>query len=296
MSRTATLEVAARLAPITGAGQEFLDALETCLAPLDASAWPQVAWGFSRLTTTHYPVEFGFSTHEDRLRVTLEVAGPETPDDLRLDAALDLAAALGLPPPNATRIAAWRELQSSAVLRWGCWLSLRQTDRGVGVKLYIEAPRGETAEGIARIPGSRLHMVGYDMESGAAEHYFIWPRVGELEYGARLEALGVADVQALTAELELMTARPIASALDRGPLGVSRAENQPGVALFIDSSAVRGGPAALKTRMMASVCDSYAALLRDRPGYALPDHGVLTLIPRPGEMELRASIAADALH
>jgi hypothetical protein len=48
--------------------------------------------------------------------------------------------------------------------------------------------------------------------------------------------------------------------------------------------------------MMACDRGSYAALLRDRPGYALPNHGVLTLIPRARGMELRASIAADVLH
>jgi len=295
MSRQATLEVAALVAQSTGAGPEILDALDFCLAPLDRSPWPDVAWRFSGLTTSHFPVEFGFSTHEDRLRVTLEVAGPETPDHLRLDAALRLAAALGLPPPKAAKVAAWRKLQSSGPLRWGCWLSLRQTQRGVGAKLYIEAPRGAMAEGIGHVPGSRLHMVGHDLESDAAEQYFIWPRVGALECGARLRALG-ADVEALTAELESVTGRPIAAALRHGRLGVSRVDDQPGVALFIDSCAVRGGAAALRPRMMGGACGSYAALLRDRPGYALPDHGVLTLIPRGRGMELRASIAADVLH
>jgi hypothetical protein len=48
--------------------------------------------------------------------------------------------------------------------------------------------------------------------------------------------------------------------------------------------------------MMANRQGSYAALLGDRPGAALPDHGVLSLIPRPGGIELRASLAADTLQ
>jgi hypothetical protein len=296
VSRTATLRVAARLAQTTGAGPEFLDALDFCLTPLDRSVWPEVAWGFSRLTATHSPVEFGFSTHDDRLRVTLEVAGPETPDDLRLDAALGLAAALGSPAPEAATVAAWRELQSAAALRWGCWLSLRQAERGIGVKLYVEAPRGAAAEGIEHMPGSRLHMAGYDLNSGTAEHYFIWPRVGGLECGARLRALGAADPDALMAGLESVVGRPIETTLRLGRLGVSRTDGRAGIALFVDSSAVRGGAAALRPRMMAHPGAGYAALLGDRSAEALPDHGVLTLIPRPDGMELRASIAADALH
>jgi hypothetical protein len=296
MSRRATLNLAARLARTTGAGPEFVDALDVCLTPLDRSAWPSVAWGFSRLTTTHFPVEFGFSTHDDRLRATLEVAGPETPDDLRLDAALSLATALGGAAPEAAKVAAWRELQSAAPLRWGCWLSLRQAERGVGVKLYIEAPRGVTAEGIDHLPGSRLHMVGYDLNSRAAEYYFIWPRVGALECGARLRSLVAADAEALIAELESVARRPVATALRHGRLGVSRMDGRAGVALFVDSSTVRGGAVALRPRMMTNRRGGYAALLGDRPDPALPNHGVLTLIPRPEGVELRTSIAADALQ
>jgi hypothetical protein len=290
------MAVAAHVAHVTGAGPEFLDALDVCLAPLGRSAWPEVAWGFSRLTTTHFPVEFGFSTQEDVLRVTLEVAGPETPDDLRLDAALDLVAELGLARPAAATVAAWRELQSAAALRWGCWLSLRQTERGIGVKLYIEAPRGVKAEGCEHVPGSRLHMVGYDLGSAASEYYCIWPRVGGLECHARLRALGAGAAEGLMAEVESVVGLPIETALRHGRLGVSRVDGRPGVALFIDSSTVRGGPAALRTRMMANPRGSYAVLLQDRPDDTLPDHGVLTLIPRTNGMELRASIAADALQ
>jgi hypothetical protein len=291
----ATLDVAARAAQASGAGPEFLDALDVCLAPLDRSAWPEVAWGFSRLTTTHFPVEFGFSTHEDSLRATLEVAGPETPDDLRLDAALNLATELGSTPPEAAQVASWHDLQSAAALRWGCWLSLRQTARGIGVKLYIEAPRGVTTEGVD-LPGSRLHMVGYDLTSGASEYYFIWPQVGGLECRARLRALGAGDAETLLAELESVVGLPLETALRHGRLGFSCVVGRPGIALFIDSSAVRGGVAALRARMMAGASVSYAMLLQDRPDHALPNHGVLSLIPRLDGTELRASIAADALQ
>jgi hypothetical protein len=294
MSRRAALEVAKRIAQVTGARPEVIEAIDVCLAPLDRSAWPAIAWGFSRLTTSHFPVEFGFSTHEDRLRATFEVAGPETPDELRLDAALDLVASLGLPPPLEADVAAWRFLQAAGRLRWGCWLNLRQTARGFGAKLYLEVPRD--GGGVTRAPGSRLHMLGCDLTRGTQESYLIWPRVGELEYGARLRALGAVDVEALTASLETITGLPIAAALGRGRLGVSRTVGQSGISLFVDSSVVRGGPMALKPRLMADRCGSYAALLGDRSGSELPDHGVLSLIPRPGGMELRASLAADALQ
>jgi hypothetical protein len=59
---------------------------------------------------------------------------------------------------------------------------------------------------------------------------------------------------------------------------------------------VRGGAAALRRRMMVNRSrGSYPALLGERDDGALPYHGILTLIPRADGVELRASMAADAL-
>jgi hypothetical protein len=293
MSRDATLALAGRIAEATCAAPELLEALDLCLAPLSRSVWPEVAWGFSRLTSTRYPVEFGFSTHSDQLRATFEVAGPETPDDQRLDLALDLAAALDLPSPSPAQVDAWRRMQSASALRWGCWMSLRQTARGFGGKLYVEAPRGGAAEGFEAIAGSRPLMVGYDLRSGSQEYYSAWPCVQADECAARLSALGVDDVDALMGELERVIGIPRAAGVGWARLGVSVAAPQRNVALFLDSHAVRGGAAALRPKMMAGA--SYPALLGERDDGALPYHGILTLIPRQDGFELRASMAADAL-
>ena len=51
MSRQSTLAIASRIAGVTDAGTEILEALDLCLGVLDRSAWPEVAWGFSRLTS-----------------------------------------------------------------------------------------------------------------------------------------------------------------------------------------------------------------------------------------------------
>jgi hypothetical protein len=296
MSRHATLALAARIAEATEAAPQVLEALDFCLTPLSRSAWPEVAWGFSRLTSTRYPVEFGFSTRSDQLRATFEVAGPETPDDQRLDAALELAAALGLPAPSPGQLEGWRRMQSAAPLRWGCWMSLRQTQRGFGAKLYIEAPRGGATDAFPPAPGSRPLMVGFDLGSGSEEYYFAWPCVQAQECAARLTALGVGDIDALMGELEAVIGLPRAAGLGWARLGVSLAGPGRDVALFLDSRAVRGGAAALRRRMMVNRSrGSYPALLGERDDGALPYHGILTLIPRADGVELRASMAADAL-
>src|SRR5262245_59487706 len=52
-----------------------------------SSCWPEVAWQFSQLTGDGFPVEFAFSSADDVLRYTVEVAGPELPNSRRLGCA-----------------------------------------------------------------------------------------------------------------------------------------------------------------------------------------------------------------
>jgi hypothetical protein len=291
-----TLRVAARIASVTGAAPELIAAIEIALGPLGRSPWPQVAWRFSRLTQTHCPVEFTFSSDDDRLRVTLEVAGPETPDDERLEAGLNLLAVLGLPAPTPASVAEWRGLQAEGPLRWGCWLGLRQTAGGFGTKLYIEAPRSARAKRWASaLPGAQLRMLGHDLQSGRTELYFALPAIDPPEAIARLRALGMADAQSLLEDAAGVIGLPLAAALRWSRLGVSIADDRSGVALFVDSRSVAGGPASVRRRMMARQATSYAALLGGRLPDDLPDHGVLTFTPHAGATELRVGIAADGL-
>jgi hypothetical protein len=295
MSRKVILALASRMAAATGATTKVLEALDICLGVLERSAWPAVAWRFSRLTNDGCPVEFGFSTAVDELRVALEVAGPETAEQARLDAAVDLIDALGLSPPGPDHVRLWRELQSDAGLRWGCWLGLRQAaEGGVGAKLYIEAPRERPApQGHARA-GSRLHMLGYDLSRDSTEYYYIWPQVSSVECEQRLKALASGDaVAALMTALERIIGLPQAAAIARARLGVSEAD-QGGIAVFLDPHSVIGGANAIHRRMCA-VESSYKRLLGGLDSRALPEHGILTLVPRGGAIELRTTLSADVL-
>jgi hypothetical protein len=294
LSRLATLAVAARIGRVTGAGAELMRAVDLCLRELDRSPWPEVAWGFSRLTTSRHPVEFGFSTATDTLRLTLEVAGPDVPERLRLDAALELLARLGTAGPNPARIGAWRGMQAGTALRWGCWLSLRQQAGGFAAKLYIEVPRDAVVQTPRACPGAGLRMVGHDLASGASEYYFAWPRMTALECERRLDAVGVAAGSALVEALEGVIGMPRAAGVSRAQLGISLADDGRGAALFVDSASVSDRAAALHRRM-AIPGGSYADLLGERGSHELPHHGIVTLIPRAAGVELRAGIAADAL-
>lgn len=271
-----------------------MQALDLCLRALELTPWPQVAWGFSRLTTSRHPVEFGFSSATDALRVTLEVAGPEVPERLRLDAALDLLAVLGVAAPASALIRRWHEMQDGALLRWGCWLGLRQTAAGFATKLYVEVPcKGDVRAPLA-CPDARFRFLGHDLASGATEYYFAWPRIGALECERRLAALGVAAAPALIAALEQVIGMPRAAAVARARLGVSLADGEHGAALFIDSALLTDRSAALHRRL-AVPGSSYAGLLGEQSSRELPHHGILSLLPRAAGVELRAGIAADAL-
>ncbi len=295
--RLETLRVAEKIAALTGADAPLLAAIRMALEPLEHSVWPDTAWRFSRLTSSHHPVEFGFSTHEDRLRVTLEVAGPETPDHDRLDAALRLLSALGVPAPPARCVASWKSLQADGSLRWGCWLGLRQTSRGFAAKLYVEAPRGATAAPWSnRVAGARLRMLGHDPASGRTELYFALPAMAAAEVAARLSGFGLADADGMLDALASVIGLPLAAAALWPRLGASVCDDPGDAAFFLNSKSVTGGGEAVRRRMLAGASTGYAALFGPPSTAVAPDHGVLTLTPRARGVELRVGIAADALE
>jgi hypothetical protein len=76
-------------------------------------------------------------------------------------------------------------------------------------------------------------------------------------------------------------------------LGASVAEG-PRIALFCRARAARGGAAALRDRFARQPV--YDRLLGPVADAALPDHGVLSFVPREeGTVEVRAGISAAAL-
>lgn len=105
------------------------------LRPVLATAWPEIALGFSRLTNTGMPLEFAWSSRETALRWTAEVAAPEAPDAGRLRRAAELAGP-GLDPGP------WAALQAGAALRYGAWLGGRHRGDGDAAKVYVELPGG----------------------------------------------------------------------------------------------------------------------------------------------------------
>lgn len=123
-------------------------ALAQRLGVVGRSAWPEVAWRFSRLTNTGMPVEFAWSSREAALRCTMEVAPPETPDHERLALAARL---LDWETDPELLYAPWQALQQGHELRFGAWLGARFSSDGSTTKLYIDLPPA------AKLPVAEAH-------------------------------------------------------------------------------------------------------------------------------------------
>ena len=264
--------------------------LQAALEPVARSVWPDVAWQFSRLTGDGCPVEFAFSTHDNIFRATIEPAPPEFPERDRLGAALTLLETIGLPMPPAERVGDWRAIQSGVELRWGCWLGLRMTSAGPRPKLYVELPPTYPAP----VPGVRPRMLGYSPADDTSELYGTVVRPSEGRLRRLLWASGPEAQDRLLETLASIVGVPLRIALDWLGVGASFAGEPPAVALFCRARAVRGGPAVLRQRF--AVQPGYSGMLAGWPDANLPDHGVLTFMPRAdGSIELRAGISGAAL-
>ena len=123
--RRAMAETLRRISVRAGADRSGSQRLAGALERLADSTWPEVAWGFSRLTEDGSPVEFTFSSHDEVLRCTIEAGGPELDAHDRLGAACSLLRLLDLPLPHADALESWRAMQRGMALNWGAWLGLR---------------------------------------------------------------------------------------------------------------------------------------------------------------------------
>ncbi|GGC63039.1 hypothetical protein GCM10011504_46550 [Siccirubricoccus deserti] len=151
-------------------------ALHGTLAPLDGSAWPEVAWRFSDIAPGGFPAELIWRPGCPGLFWTAEPAPPEIPAKDRMPAALRRLDALGTALPSASVALARR----AAVMGngRGIWLGGRHDADGDRYKLYVGT--GPTAADLLReadawrpmsTVGLRLFHLGLD-STGRVELYW----------------------------------------------------------------------------------------------------------------------------
>lgn len=284
--------------------ERALDSVRTCIESLERSVWPGVAWRFSNLCTDGSPLQFAFSTRDDKLRYAVEVAGPELPDYARVRAACALVARLGGDVP-AERLRGWTALQEEHPLRWGAWAGVTHDGSAPRLKVYVEVPRALRADGAAPIGpailrSSRLMMLGYDCTRRLEEYYYRQPPMDRAETETFLRFVdGQPGRAAVTAFSELCDL-PLRVALDWVNFGYSVGDGE-AFAIFArarslpDRARIRA--AFLQRERRGGRCDSvYRQLFGDLPLARLPDHGVVSLIGLDsGDVEMRAEASATAI-
>ncbi len=292
------------------AGERLEPSLALCCETFARSIWPDVAWRFSGLTTDGSPLEFTFSSADNLLRYTVDVAGPETQNHKRMAAACELAARLGHPLAEAEEMQRWTLMQKDHVLSWGARLGLREVRNQESIKIYLEVPPGaqHTVRSLIDLPlrDSIAVMIGYEPQSGATEYYFRQQQLSRPQLDCLLSTLADDEQRAtMLAGIEHVCGMPLAAALQWTCLGysIAIAAHRPSVrrlALFVRSSAV-GGAVRVRQRMLNCMqstkrCSPYCKLLADLSEAELPHHGVVSVsIVYPAQAEMRVGLSGVAL-
>lgn len=164
------------------------------------------AWSSARLTGNGFPVEFAFTTADDRLRYTVEPAGPDDGPRRRFEVAAGLLGMLSgsdLPEEPADAL---RWLQSRRELTYGAWLGGRHGPTDDEFKIYVEAPE---ADGPDELPFDlprphpsggipRRRMIAY---SPTARQYEVYYHLDALESYQLPRLLAPCGLESRTEEL-----------------------------------------------------------------------------------------------
>jgi hypothetical protein len=241
--------------------------LDLFLRGIYASPWQEVAWSFSRLTGDGFPVEFSFSSADEAIRYTTEVAGPEADEGRRLDQALHHLEILGQPPLPEMITSLFHRIQKFDSLRYGTWVGGRHGVDCDRFKLYVEVP-GEGVQDAYRFLGPlieavpflslsdpRLVMIGYEPSSSRIESYFRCDYLEPWEVSLLMRNVGLTSrVEELLNLVEEASGAPIQRVLSMQPLGFSFAINFAGepplFSLFTTAGAIFGGDGSIRRRML----------------------------------------------
>jgi hypothetical protein len=299
--------IADEIALYSGSPDCAISAIRPCIATLESSAWPEVAWSFSSLTQDGCPVEFAFSSCDNSLRYTTEVAGPELDNHGRLAAAWELIRKLQPKPALSEEFARWSSMQSGCPLRWGSWLGIREDASGCRLKVYVEIPKGAVQKSSIvepLLPEGELLMMGHELFGGRTEYYFRQPEMSASQAASFQSRM--ADTESgrvlLNAFADLC-AMPIAAALRWVPFGYSLIcapqSDEPVCTLFVRSRTL-GKLARTRQHFLAQERSAkrescYQFLLGDTADWELPDHGMLSLTVHRDFIEMRVSLSAIAL-
>jgi len=293
------------------AAERVIGSLSLCCDTFAKSIWPDVAWRFSGLTTDGCPLEFTFSSVDNALRFTVDVAAPEVRNCDRIVAACDLAGRSGYRRPDSNMLERWMQMQRCHNLSWGARLGVRALGSRRAAKFYVEVPVAaqQFIQSSIKPPLSEsiAVMVGHEPEYGIAEYYFRQQLLSKVQMDRLLGALCNEDERAtMIAGIEHVCGMPIASALEWTGFGYSVALQDgqkfpPRLALFLRSSAIGGACRASQRLLSCTLAEVrersfYYELFSDLPARLLPDHGVVSIsCVRPSVAEMRVGLSGMAV-
>ncbi|WP_437593526.1 hypothetical protein [Sorangium sp. So ce1000] len=228
------LELSRRYFPAAAARMRA--ALPVLLHPLLAAGDAPVGWGPSLLTDGGYPFEFTFTTRNDGIRYTLEVAPPRQKPGSRLARALEVLRELGCASFDEEGLTLVRRAQAGGTLRYGAWVGVHHHEGGSSHKVYAEvAPQGEEAAmawlnpRLCRPVGAAgrsitLQMIGWRPATGELEFYFRVRDLRPWELSALMHPLGLESCDKLLFEmLQKVYGRPLFQRLPGPVFGFSYA-------------------------------------------------------------------------
>ncbi len=186
--------------------------LATLLRAHTAAEAPDDAWSFSRLAYG-FPVEWMFTSDQDGIRYTVDIAAASRQPQTVLTQALEHLHQLdGTVLPEAYH-AFFHDIQRRGRLKYGSWIGARHTSAGNEFKLYIEIPPGAGEDAVAwlnrqtpyEVPfyerpissrcRTKLDLIGYNPGNGQLESYFSTVGLLAWELSALLAPLGLQDAR-----------------------------------------------------------------------------------------------------
>lgn len=271
-------------------------ALKGALEGVSRSRWPEVAWCFSRINGDGFPLEFTFSSAEDGLRYTVEIAGPELGESHRLAAALKWAGWETLPSATARWLKSW----PADPLRWGAWGGGFHSETGSRRKIYLEVPLGaELPSRAAILPRASWRFIGLTHGGQECEFYFRKDQLETAEVGRLARELSLRECFAPLCEQVAATLPwPIQSRLLPTNAGFSLAPGR-ALSLFTYGTCLWGGDGSIRRHLLELAAKNgwdfrlYEEVTRPLEHASGPrtSHGILAWIAAPGRpVELRISV------
>ena len=299
------------MASAGSAAERVAQSLSVYCEAFDNSIWPEVAWRFSGLTADGCPLEFTFSSVDNSLRYTVDVAPPETQNHDRIAAADGLLVRLDCPRPGAETMARWILMQRNHHLLWGARLGVRESGNSEAAKFYLEVPLAAQPSIRSQIDppikDSIAVMIGYDPASAITEYYFRQQTLSRPHLDALLGIMSSDEERTtMLAGIEHLCGMPVASALKWTCFGYSLAtspglQSAPKFTLFARSRAI-GGAVCARQRLLSSMPFAvkqrsvYRKLVAGLLDSQLPDHGVVSLYcDHSGVAEMRVGLSGIAL-